>query len=43
MVDFAPHEADLPALATRRGGFWIVGDLVEWHETHLRRGPMWVE
>lgn len=40
----APHlERDTPLLRTRRGNFWIPGDVVDAGPVHVQRGPMHVE
>jgi len=39
----APHNADMPPLSTRRGGFWIEGDRVDIAGGTHQHGPMWVE
>lgn len=39
-----PHLDDRsPVLATRRGNFWIPGDVVDVGPVHAQRGPMFVE
>lgn len=39
-----PHQdAQTPLLSTRRGNFWIPGDVVEAGGIHVQRGPMHVE
>jgi len=40
----APHlDARTPVVASRRGNFWICGDVVEHGPVHVQRGPMHVE
>lgn len=40
----APHlDTRAPVIPTRRGNFWICGDVVEHGPIHVQRGPMHVE
>lgn len=44
MTEQAPHEnTDIPLLTTRRGVFWVPGDVVETGPVHAQRGPLFVE
>lgn len=39
-----PHlDTRAPVISTRRGNFWIAGDVVEHGPVHVQRGPMFVE
>lgn len=43
-ADSAPHlDPHAPVLSTRRGNFWICGEVVKQGPVHVQRGPMHVE
>lgn len=39
----APHEADRPLITSRRGQFWIPGEIVESEFGTVQRGPLFAE